>query len=200
MSEVLLQSIVEKLEAIEIGLLKGNTDKDPALQALLKEIKLLQAEMVKMPLLLTGNSEKVKELLTGIAALNFKLDSPKSECIKHSHYFHKGIWIAIGLFIISFLFLFAWINCMNSKKTFQANDIKYRFLRVSSNPSLLKLFYLTDSLYNLSNDSFVKLVTEKEQNFAQQEKQPRPASEKKRNARELLNKASKSFHKPNVIK
>lgn len=195
MSEILLQTIVEKLETIEIGLLKENTGKDAVLQTLLKEIKLLQSEMLKLPLQFKGNSEKVNELLKGIVALKCKLDILKIERIKHSHHLHKGLWIVVGLFIFSLLLLLAWVNCINSKKAFETNDFKYRFLKVNGNPSLLKLLYQTDSLYKLDNDSFAKRVVWKEQHLGEQEKVNKPASEKKKNAGELLNNGRKYLSK-----
>lgn len=196
MSEVLLQTIVEKLESIEIALLKGNPDEDLAMQkALLQEIRSLQAETAKLPLQMKLSAEKMSELLKGISALNYELEPPKSEHIKHSHHLHKGIWIAVGLFIISLSFLFAWINCISTKKTFEANDIKYRFLKVNGNSPLLKLLYQTDSLYNLNNDSFTIQVVAKEQNFAREEKLLRLAGEKKKNAGGFINKARKYLSK-----
>ena len=193
MSEILLQTIVEKLRTIEIGLLKENANKDPATETLLKEIELLKSEMIKRPLQFKENSEKMNEILKAIASLNFKLDTPKREHIKHSHHLHKGVWIAIGLFIISLLFLYGWINCINTKKSFEANDIKYRFLKVNSKPALLKLLFQTDSLYNINKDSFAKLVVAKEQILDEQAEQFRLAGEKKKDAGGLRNKGRKSL-------
>ena len=91
-----MKSIIEKLEALEIALLRDNNPvKEETIQALLKEVKLLKSEMSKL-LLQFGKSS---ELLQSITALNFKIDNPIEGKIKHSHHFHKGIWIAILLFI-----------------------------------------------------------------------------------------------------
>ena len=193
MSEVLLQTIVEKLEALEIALLKeNNASKDEAIQqALLKEVKSLQSEFTKLPSQFKVNNEKMKDLLESTSALNYRLDKPINEQIKHSHHLHKGIWVAVGLFIISLLLLYGWINCNNTRKVFEANDIKFRYLKVSSNTVLLKLLYQTDSLYNLNNDSFSKQVVEKEQHLVEQADLLRFAGEKKRELKVLKNKAAK---------
>ncbi len=64
MSEVLLQSIVEKLETIEILLLKDNNPvKEDALQALLKEVTSFSSEIAKLPLQFQNTTEKTSELL-----------------------------------------------------------------------------------------------------------------------------------------
>lgn len=177
MSEFLLQTIIEKLKTIE-----GN----PAIETLINEIRLLNIEMTKFPLEFKQNSEKMDELLKDIASINFKLELPKREYIKHSHHFHKGIWISIGFFIVTLLFLYGWINCIDRKRTFEANDIKYRFLKVNNSPTLLKLLYRTDSLYNINKDSFAKLVVAKEQILVEQAEQFRLAGEKKKNAGRLM--------------
>ena len=193
MSEVLLRTIVEKLESIEIALLKGNPDENTDMQQALKEIRSFQTEMIKLPSQMKIRAEKTSELLKGITTLNFKLDTPKKEHIKHSHHLHKGIWIAVGLFIISLLFLYGWINCSNTKNAFEANDIKYRFLKVNGNPALLKLLYQTDSLYRLDNNSFAKQVVAKEQVLAQQAEQFRLAGEKKKDTGVFINKPRKAL-------
>jgi hypothetical protein len=92
MSEILLQTIIEKLEALHTGLLKeNNTSKDEAIQrALLKEVKLIQSEIGNLPSKITLNSQNIYELYKSITTLNFRLDNPIIEQIKHRHHLHKG--------------------------------------------------------------------------------------------------------------
>lgn len=180
MSEVLLQTIVEKLEAIEISLLKDNNPlKEETIQALLKELKSFQSEMIKLPLQFQNTTEKTSELLKTITAINFRLDNPVAEQIKHTHHFHKGIWIAVSLFIFCCLFAYGWISCHKEKNAFEANDIKYRYLKVNGNSNLLKATYSTDSLYNLGEAYFTKKVVEKERDLANQNELSRIAKKKK---------------------
>ena len=185
MSEILLQAIIEKLEALEIAVLKKNSaNKDEVIQQdLLKEIKSFQSEFKQLPMQFETSFEKISTLLKSTAHLKFKSGKQTAEQIKHSHHLHKGIWIAIGLFILSLLFLYGWFNCINTKKSFEANDIKYRFLKVNGGTALLKLLFQTDSLYNLNKDSFTKQVFEKEKNLVEQAEEFRLADEKKKEAR-----------------
>ena len=184
MSEVVLQTIVEKLIAIEIALLKEtNPVKEETIQALLKEIKLFKSEMANLALGFEKSTEEIAKLLQDITALNFKLGYPVTEQIKHSHHLHKGIWIAVGLFIFCCLFLYGWISCHNEKKVFKANHIKYRYLKVNGNSNLLKTTYSTDSLYDLEEAYFTKKVVEKESDLANQNELSRITNEKKKESR-----------------
>jgi hypothetical protein len=63
---------------------------------------------------------------------------------------------------------------------YEANDIKYRYLKVNGNAVLLKLLYHTDSLYNLNSDLFTIRVNDREESFAHQVELLKLAGEKKR--------------------
>ena len=182
MNQVLLETIVEKLESLEISLLKeNNTEKNVEIQeTLLKEINIFQSEITKLPSHFKLSCEKMNGLSKNIDALNFKLEKGVSEQINHKHHFHKGVWIAIGFFLTSILFLYGWINCHDEKKIYKSNDIKYRYLKVNGNAVLLKLLYHTDSLYNLNNDLFTTRVNDREESFAHQAELLRLAGEQKR--------------------
>ena len=71
MSEVLLETIVEKLESLEIALLKeSNASKDNATQqALLTEVRLLKSELINHADQLKSNEEKMNGLMKGISEL-----------------------------------------------------------------------------------------------------------------------------------
>lgn len=75
---------------------------------------------------------------------------------------------------------YGWVSCHNEKKAFEANDIKYRYLKVNGNSNLLKATYYTDSLYNLNKNFFAKKVVEKEVDFTGQYDVHRIAAEKKK--------------------
>lgn len=74
------------------------------------------------------------------------------------------------MFIISLLLAYGWINCSNEKKSFEANDIKYRYWQANGNNHLLKIVFYTDSLYNLDKDHFMEQVLQSERNIVEQEK------------------------------
>lgn len=186
MNEVLLQMIVEKLEALEIALLKQS---DPSkycesLNALETLMKSLQSEIMKLSLERKTNTDRVTDLSNQINTLRSNSIDPEQNQVNHIHHFHKHIWISLSLFIISLFLAYGWINCHIEKKQFEANDIKYRFWKANGNTSLLKIIYGTDSLYNLDKDGFTNEVLRAEHEIAEQEKMHRLASEKKNNERD----------------
>ena len=183
MNQVLLETIVEKLEGLELTLLKenkaGNED-DTMQKDFLNEIKLFQSEITKLPTHLKVSNEKINELSRNITSLNFKLGLGVKENIYHKHHLHNGVWIAIGFFITSLFLLHGWVNCYSEKKIFEANDIKYRYLKVNGNAALVRILYQTDSLYKLNNDLFIKCVTNRQESLSQQGEMQRLAGEKKK--------------------
>ena len=196
MSEIVLKTIVEKLEALQIALLKDNNPvKEDTIQAFLKEVRSFRAEMEKLPSQFEKSGEKNRELLQKISALNFRLDSPLEHQIKHKHHLNKGVWIVIGLCFLSCLLAYGWISCYREKNTFEANDIKYRYLKAYGHSSLLKDIYSTDSLYRLYKGSFVKKVVDKEKDLTSQYELSRIAGEIKKDSRPRKVPKSRKVHK-----
>ena len=193
MSEVLLQTIIEKLESFEIAFLKArNGGKDDAIpQALLTEIKLLKSEFINHACLLKSNEEKMNGLMKVISELRIKLGTPVQNTIKHVHHFHKGLLLAFGFFILAAVFLYGWIRCGNLKDQFEAGDFKYRFLKINGNTSLIKITHYTDSLYNLNTIDFTSKVIQAEQHLAEQAELLRLAGEKENEAKAWLKKIRK---------
>ena len=193
MSEVLLQTIIEKLESFEIAFLKeSNASKDNATQqALLKEVIALKSEFILYREQFRSGEEKMSEVIKSVSALKFKLDIPLQNTIKHVHHFHKGLLVALAFFVLAAVFLYGWIRCSNVKEQFEANDIKYRFLKVNGGAGLLKITHDVDSLYNSNTIDFTSKVVQAEQHLAEQVEMLRLAGEKEKEARELMNKAGK---------
>jgi len=176
MSEVFFQSIIEKLgsmelmfkvklEAIELMLKVTDTGKEkkPELDVLKKEIK--NIPFVTLQFL---KEEKINQ-------------NKIANRIEHKHHLHKGIWIAICLFIICFLFAYGWMSCHESSKIFKANDIKYRYFKIRGNQNVLSLCKFTDSLYQKDEEKFRSGVEQGEQNLIEQANRVRLAGEKKKN-------------------
>jgi hypothetical protein len=182
MNEVLLKTIIEKLETLEIALLKQSCPaKERELSnELLTAVKSVQTKLIKLNSEVRRNTDCVTNLSNQINTLRLNLAHPEQNQVKHIHHFHKHIWISFSLFVVSLLFAYGWINCHNEKKQFEANDIKYRFWKANGNSSLLKIIYRTDSLYNLDKDDFINKVLHSEHRIAEQEKMNRLAGENKK--------------------
>src|SRR5436309_1030455 len=102
MSELLLQTIVEKLEALEIALLRqdNSNEEKGAPGEITKWIQILQSEIKLIPFYFKLSNDKISELMKSINACNKRLEQPLQKNIEHKHHLHKGIFISIGLFVI----------------------------------------------------------------------------------------------------
>ena len=189
MSEILLQAIVEKLESLEISFLKqGNTGKDEELKAIATSI---QSELIKYNSALQANNENINGLSEDIRALKVNSCNPTQNHIKHVHHFHKQVWLSVSLLIISLLLAYGWVNCSNEKKSFEANDMKYRYWKANGNTNLLKIIYYTDSIYNLDKENFKNAVIRAEHQIAEQEKMHQLAGEKENQPKKIRIKQEK---------
>jgi len=176
MDELLLQTIVEKLEALEITLpKKSETQKEDAEQKnLIQYLKTFESVFEEFKAQLTESNDKLNKLTQNLSAL----DNTKQNRVNHIHHFHNRLWVTASIYLISLLLAYGWINCHKEKKAFEANDLKYRYWKVNWNKSLLKASYDTDSLYELDKDGFEKEVLNREEQISEQEKMFRLADEK----------------------
>ncbi len=180
MSEILLQAIVEKLESLEIALLKqGSAGKvEETSNELSRQIKLLQSEFINFATTFTQNNEKINRLREDIRGLKVNSGDPSQNQVKHVHHFHKQVWLSVSLFIISLLLAYAWVNCSNEKKSFEANDMKYRYWKANGNTHLLKIIYYTVA-YIPDKDHFIEQVVRSERQISEQENMHRLAVKRK---------------------
>ncbi len=172
MNEILLQTIVEKLEALEIALLKeSKASKDVEVpNELTIEINSLQSELEKFSSIFKSSHENASDLLKEISGLRLNLVNPMQSRVKHVHHFHRQIWITISLILISLLLAYGWVNSIHEKEVLEANDIKYRFWKTNGNANLLKITYSTDSLYTLDKNDFTYRVIQAERKSEEEEK------------------------------
>ena len=191
MSELLLQTIVEKLESLELAWkVSGDTEKETVVQ-LKKEVEILRNDLKKLPAQILPSIAKLGDLSVGVDSLSRQLQVPLQNRIKHKHELHKGVLIAIALFLWSVVLIWALINSYQNITLYKANDLKYRYLKVTDNTAILKLCRITDSLYQNNEDSFRIGVEKKEQRLIQQAEDLRLAGEKEREAKSLRSKAWK---------
>lgn len=189
MSEILLQTIVEKLETLELAWkVSGDSEKEPVVQ-LKKEIEFLRSDLKKLPAQILPSTAKLGELSSGIAGLSKQLQVPLHNRIEHKHELHKGIWVSVSLFLLSVTLIWALLNSYQNNQQFQSNDIKYRYLKIAGNAYVLKLCGITDSLYFKDENSFRTEVELEEQRLIQQAEDLRLAGEKEREAKSLRNRA-----------
>ncbi len=161
MDDLLLQTVVEKLEDIEL-LVKQNSQNitGEELKKIFEEIKNLSNRMIGF--------ERLNDLTKSLDSCTDKLKEPVQNTVQHRHHLHKGIWIAIALFVTNIFLLIAWINSQINAKHFRANDYKYRALKTMEDETLKKVLSEIDSVYKINSDFFEKKVGEKEEIFYKQ--------------------------------
>ncbi|MEJ7678711.1 MAG: hypothetical protein WKG06_12810 [Segetibacter sp.] len=142
--------------------------------------------------------ENLKHANTNLARLTSSLDNytfqsqqPLRNNVEHKHHLHKGIWVAVGLFIAATFFLWEWIDTYQSKKVSEANDIKYRSLKLSGDKSQIKYLYDIDSIYKIKGEAIKEKTIQDEERLAEQVKILELAGEKENKAKELKRKATK---------
>ena len=150
---------------------------------ILEEIKKISTSSISI--------DQINELKLSIDKCFKSLEDPAKNQIIYKHYLHKGIWIAVILFFAAIFFLWEWLSVINDKKQFEANDIKYRALKLSGDKELAKLLYQTDSFYDANADWMRKYVTQNEHYLIEQAKIPQLTGEKKKSVKDLGNRVQK---------
>jgi hypothetical protein len=191
MNEVLLQTIVEKLEALELAWkVSGDAEKE-RLVRLNNDIESLRQDVKKLPVQITSTANKLEQLKASVDSHYKQRQSPAQNQVEHKHELHKGITIAVALFFVTIVLTWLLLNAYQTNKQFVANDLKYRSLKLSANKAVLKLCNITDSLYQNDHVSFKNQVEQEEQRLIQQAEDLRLAGEKEREAKFLKNRAGR---------
>lgn len=189
MNEILLQTIVEKLESLELAWKVTGDTENENIAPLKKEIQFLQQEIKNLPVQILPSSAKLGELSAGIASLSRQLQVPLHNRIEHKHELHKGVLITFSFFLLSVILIWALINSYQNNKQYEANDLKYRYFKIAGNTGVIKLCSITDSLYQKDESSFRTRVEQEERRLIQQAEDLRLAGEKEREAKSLRNRA-----------
>lgn len=191
MSDELLQSIVEKLQSLELAWkVSGDTEKE-RLEKLIKELGVLRHDLQNLPSQMLPATVKTRELSVAVDNLYSQLKIPVQNRIEHKHELHRGILIAVSLFLIIIVLIWLLMNSYQSHKKYTANDIKYRYLRITGHKQILKLCDATDSLYQKDESLFRNNVEQEERRLIQQAEDLRLAGEKEKEAKVLRSRAGR---------
>lgn len=147
--------------------------------------------------------DELKKTQSGLAETNLQLANLKEQLkrpvkqeVKHQHRLHKGFIIAVILFMITvgqfyyLLELYGWLG------DYRANDLKYRMLKLSNSPALMRVLNDNDSIFLSNEDNIEHQVKLKEQEKEAQLEALRIADEKEQESKEWRQKAAKGNSKP----
>ena len=191
MSDLLLQTIIEKLESLELAWKVSEDTERERLERLNKELGILRNDLKNLPAQIIPSTVKTGELSAAVDSLYKQLQIPVQNRIEHKHELHKGILISVSLFLVTIVLIWLLINSYQSHKKYTANDIKYRYFKIAGNKGVLKLCNITDSLYQKEESLFRNKVEQEEQRLIQQAEDLRLADEKEREVKALRNRAGK---------
>jgi hypothetical protein len=101
--------------------------------------------------------KQMEELSGNLVTSVTLLKQPVENKVLHHHHVHKIVILSAALIVLLGLALCGWYNTGQKLDQYQANDFKYRYLKLSNNVALHKLLVITDSLYQ-TNPEFGKAV------------------------------------------
>jgi len=169
MSEILLKTIVEKVDAQEkkISEMQGALKNVPGHSEEILHIKKEVGELKTTVKSISFPTEAMHELSIRLTESTRLLRQPVINKVQHHHYVPKIIWTAAGLFIALSLACLGWYMTADKLSEFKGNDTKYRYLKLNNNQSLRQLLYITDSLYRVDKN-LRDSVQQQEENIREQ--------------------------------
>jgi hypothetical protein len=170
-SEIMLDAVVEKVE-----------NQQQRIQTQEDKLTLMEKKVNAIP----DHSKDIGEMKTsfrdllavskGQNALMVKLDMfflnlktatdilrhPVESKVQHHHHIPKITWIAAGLFLVLCLVCTGWYMTARDSGQYQANDIKYRQLKLTADSASHQYLVQLDSVYLADPDKMRNNVIEQE--------------------------------------
>ncbi|HVI44814.1 MAG TPA: hypothetical protein VM802_08085 [Chitinophaga sp.] len=160
MNELLLQSIIDKLNKIDesirqmISSRPTMPDYSGQLEYVSSTVDQLKTEVAKMPEQLKFPTAGIYTLSQQLEVNNDLLKRPSRREVKHYHHVNAGIIVSCGLFLLLALSCVCLFNTRAQLQNYRAGDIKYRFLQLRSERSLRSMLSATDSIYRVGQRAF----------------------------------------------
>lgn len=181
MQHLLMQTIIEKLEAQELLLHAFISQKSQVdLSPIIKEITAGRKEIQAIYLKLSGDRNLYVELNQNLIKTQQQLSAPRDSKVEYKHQLHKGVWISVGLAFIVLLLAWGWINTFVRLEQYKEGSIKYRYLKAIGNQWVLNLCSQTDNLYNMDKEGFTTDAVLAENRLLKMADSIRLAGEKKK--------------------
>ena len=192
MSDILLQTIVDKLEALESILTTSKPQiieaDNGSLQECIKQQTIeVSTKINALSETLTFPKETISQLTQRLQSLSVSLKQPLRKEIRHEHHINTGIIVCICLVVI-LACCGCWIyNLHNDTKAYKANDIKYRYVKM--NIDNVHLLSKVDSLYNVAGDQMIQEVKKQETDLRKRLDLLQKADMKEKEAKRLRDEA-----------
>jgi uncharacterized phage infection (PIP) family protein YhgE len=198
MSEILLQTLVEKVTEIDKRSKETNEkigelpDYSKQIDQVNKHMENLKIEVWAIPAQISIPEGNIKELKAQLQQNTEQLKRPLQQVVKNVHHLHWPVITCfvlggVNLALVVFLSL-AWDKIHEH----QASDIKYRDLRLWGTEPLQRILDGRDSAYVADPEGMEKLVTEEEQHRQEVRQARERLEENQKEIRELEDKKKAS--------
>jgi hypothetical protein len=144
-TEVATNKIQKQAEQID-----GMQKKLKSLETVSQSLIDVQKQLTDIKVAITGikfPSKQIEELSGNLATGVALLKQPVENKVLHHHHVPKIFWASGVLFAVLCLVFCGWYNTAQKLDQYRANDLKYRYLKLKTNPALHRLLVAADSIY-----------------------------------------------------
>lgn len=197
MNELLLQTIVDKLNKVDEGIRQINSagpempDYTEQLKSVGTSLEQIKADVAGMPDRLKFPTTAVYTLSQNLEINNDLLKRPPIQEIKHHHHVNAGLIVSACLFLLLVLGGVWLFNTRSILQAYRAGDIKYRYIQLQAGKQLRPFLSGIDSLYQARPQAFRDSVLQWEEERQRIAAMLHEAGEKEEEAIRLRNKAGK---------
>ncbi|MBS0030586.1 hypothetical protein ACTJJ0_26210 [Chitinophaga sp. 22321] len=193
MNELLLQTIVDKLNKVDEGIQHMNSAA-PQMPDYIEQLKNVGTSLEQIKTDVVGMPERLKFPTAAVYALSQNLEinndllkRPPVQEIRHHHHVRAGLILSACLFLWT-----VWLFNMRSiLQAYKAGDIKYRYIQLQAGKPLRPFLSTIDSLYHVHPQAFRDSVVQWEEERQRIAAMLHEAKEKEEEAIRLRNKAGK---------
>jgi hypothetical protein len=186
-----VNSKLTSFTAILMELHEGKTNlKADTTEKLVERLRAVQMSLQSLPSQIQIPLKEITQLNQSLDQCTVQLQQPIQQVVKHHI---SKIWmVAAGLLLTVVILIYFLLGSRSHVKQYETGEIKYRYLKLVSNPNLQRLLFYTDSLYRLKPDSFKVAVLQKEAEDELQLKLLQEAKGKEQEAKQLRRRASQN--------
>lgn len=191
MSDLLLQSIVDKIGQLEVLIASKGAghESNVQLNKVKQECMLLKDQVTLMGQTVGSLPESMKRLIIRLDACTRALMVPVQQQVRHHHHLSYGLLLSAGMFIVV-VFLSVWLyNTYDRVSDLRANDIKYRSMKFLPDKGFVDIVHSVDSIYNLDRNRFKDSIIKREQVLQKRLELLQMADEKEKEAKQLRGNA-----------
>ncbi|WP_343745813.1 hypothetical protein [Chitinophaga sp.] len=197
MNELLLQTIVDKLNKVDEGIRQINSsapqmpDYTEQLKSVGTSLEQIKADIAVMPERLKFPTAAVYALSQNLEINNDLLKRPPVQEIKHYHHVKAGVIVSACLLLLLVLGAVWLFNTRSILQAYRAGDIKYRYMLLQAGKQLRPFLSEIDSLYHAHPQAFRDSVLQWEEERQRIASMLHEAQEKEEEASQLRNRAGK---------